>query len=145
MRSSYRTSESGTDGPTGVLRVVIPYTTPELTSVALRHAAVCTDLNVQVSLIDIQVVPFPCSLDQPPINRKFSKQRLHALLEHSGLPGEVEVLYVRDWLDGFRRALAPHSLVIMSSKSRWWRTKEERLGGNVTEGKTSSDVAACMR
>ena len=38
------------DTTTGVLMVVVPYTTPELTRAALRHAGVCTDLNLNVSL-----------------------------------------------------------------------------------------------
>src|SRR6516165_6088260 len=56
------------DMTTDVLWVVIPYTSPELTEAALRHAGACTDLNVHVSLVDIQVVPFPCPLDHPPID-----------------------------------------------------------------------------
>jgi len=112
---------------TGVLWVVIPYTTPELTRAALRHAGVCTDLNVNVSLVDIQVVPFPCPLDQPPVNQEFSRRRLRDLLEQNGLPGRTDVLYARDWLEGFRRALDPHSLVILARKKRWWRTREDKL------------------
>ena len=74
---------------TGVFWMVIPYTTPELTRAALRHAEVCSDLDVQISLVDIQVVPFPYPLDQPPINREFSEQRLRELLKQSGLPGQA--------------------------------------------------------
>ena len=40
------------DMATGILWIVIPYTTLELTKAALRHAAVCSDL-------DLQIVPFP--------------------------------------------------------------------------------------
>src|SRR5215467_9989833 len=65
---------------TARLGVVIPYTTPELTKAALRHAGVCTDLNVHVFLVDIQVVPFPCPLNDPPINKEFSERRLRNLL-----------------------------------------------------------------
>src|SRR5262245_60445212 len=112
---------------TASLTVVIPYTTPELTKAALRHAGVCTDLNVHVSLVDIQIVPFPCPLDQPPIDKEFSEQRLRDLLMESQLPGSAEVLYARDWLDGFRRVLEPKSLVILGTKRRWLRTREEKL------------------
>jgi hypothetical protein len=45
---------------TGVLSVVIPYTTPGLTRAAMWHAGACSDLDVQVALIDVQIVPFPC-------------------------------------------------------------------------------------
>jgi hypothetical protein len=115
------------DVTTGVLWVVIPYTTPELTQAALRHAGVCTDLHVHVSLVDIQVVPFPCPLDQSPSDRESSEQRLRDLFGQSGLPGRTHVLYARDWLEGFRCVLEPHSLVILAAKKRWWRTREDKL------------------
>src|SRR5262245_34697705 len=110
------------DTPTGVLWAVIPYTTPELTRAALRHAGVCTDLDVHLLLVDIQVVPFQCPVDQPPINKEFSAQRLRDLLDQSGIPGSAEVLYARDWFEGFRRVLEPESLVILAAKKHWWRT-----------------------
>jgi hypothetical protein len=111
----------------GVLRIVVPYTTPELTQAALRHAGVCSDLNVHVSLVDVQVVPYPCAMDQPPINKEYSSGRLQELFEECGLPGNATVLYTRDLLEGFKRALEPGSLVIIAAKRRWWRTREEKL------------------
>ena len=68
---------------TGVLWIVIPYTRPELAKAALRHAAVCSDLDVHVCLVDVQVVPFPCPLNQPPIDQKFSQCRLNGLLKEA--------------------------------------------------------------
>jgi len=115
------------DTASGVLHVVVPYTTPELTQAALRHAGVCTDLNVRVSLIDIQVIGFPCPLDQPPIHQKFSEKRLLDLFEPTGLSGAIRVLYTRDWLEGFRRVLQPRSIVILATKKHWWRTREKKL------------------
>jgi len=115
------------DFTTGVLRVVVPYTTPDLTRVALRHAAVCSDLDVRVCLVDIQVVPFPCPLDQPLINKQFSRQRLQDLLSGSADGGEALVLYTRDWLEGFRRVLEAQSLVVIATKRRWWQTREKKL------------------
>jgi hypothetical protein len=121
------------DISTSILWVVIPYTMPELTKAALRHAGVCTDLNVHVSLVDIQIVPFPCPLDQPPIDKEFSDQRLRDLLRESQLRGSTEVLYARDWLEGFRRVLEPTSLVILGTKKRWWRTREEKLASALSK------------
>jgi hypothetical protein len=115
------------DVATGVLWVVIPYTTPELTGAALRHASVCTDLDVHVCLVDIQVVPFPCPLTQPPIDKKFSEIRLQALLKESGLPGKVAIVYTRDWVEAFGKVLEPGSLVIMATQKRWWPTRETKL------------------
>jgi hypothetical protein len=126
-QQSYEINLGRPSNSTASLGVVIPYTTSELTKAALRHAGVCTDLNVHVSLVDIQIVPFPCPLDQPPIDKEFSEQRLRDLLMESRLAGSAEVLYTRDWLDGFRRVLEPKSLVILGTKRRWWRTREEKL------------------
>jgi hypothetical protein len=111
----------------GVLWMVIPYTTPELTRAALRHAGVCSDLDVHVALVDVQVVPFPCSLDQPPIDQEFSERRLRGLLQETGVPGHAAVLYTRDWLEGFKRALEQRSLIILATKKRWWPTREDKL------------------
>jgi hypothetical protein len=115
------------DVAVGALWILIPYTTPELTRAALRHAGVCSDLDVHVMLVDIQVVPFPCPLDQPPVNKEFSEKRLRELLKASGLPGRVAVFYSRDWLESFKSVLEPSSLVILASKKRWWPTREEKL------------------
>ncbi len=120
---------------TGVLWLVVPYTTPELTRAALRHASVCSDLNVHISLIDVQVVPFPCPLDQPPVNKEYSRRRLRELSSEIGLPGGVGVVYTRDWLEGFRRMLEPKSLVVLATRKRWWPwpTREEKLAGALTK------------
>ena len=130
---SYRLSDeigfrSSLDMTTGVLSLVIPFTTPELTRVALRHAGVCTDLDVQVSLVEVQVVPFPCPMDSPPVDIEFSENRLQGLLKESGLPGQTVVLHSRNWFDGFGRVVEPGSLVVLAARRRWWRpTREEKL------------------
>jgi hypothetical protein len=121
------------DTATGILWVVIPYITPELTRAALRHAGVCSDLDVHVSLVDIQVVPFPCPLDQSPIDKEFSERRLSELLTENGLSGTAAVLYTRDWLEAFKRVLEPRSLVILATKRRWWPTREHKLARTLSK------------
>jgi hypothetical protein len=110
-----------------VLQIVVPYLNPELTQAAMRHVGVCTDLNLEVNLIDIQVVPFPCPLDQPLINKEYSQRRLEELLGQSGLSGRATVVYTRDWLQAFRQTMEPKSLVIVATASRWLPTREKRL------------------
>ena len=116
-----------------VLTAVVPYTTPELTRAALRHIGVCSDLDVRVSLLDVQVVPFPCPLDRPPIDKEFSVSRLQGLIAESGLRGRAGVLYTRDWVEGFQRVLGPESLVVLTTKHQWWPTREKRLAQTLSK------------
>jgi hypothetical protein len=109
------------------LSVVVPFTTSDLTRAALRHSVVCSDLDIQVSLVDIQTVPFPCPLSQSPIDKEYSHRRLRELLKESGLRGDASIVYTRDWLDGFRKVLGPRSVVVMATRNRWWPTREKRL------------------
>jgi hypothetical protein len=111
----------------GVLQIVIPYVNPELTQAAVRQVGVCTDLNVEVNLIDIQVIPFPCPLDQPLIDKEYSQRRLEELLGQSGLPGRATLLYTRDWLQAFCQTMEPKSLVILATATTWWPTREKKL------------------
>jgi hypothetical protein len=122
--------ESRPDRPASgsrLLNITTPYTTPELTLTAMRHAGVCADLNIHVFLIDVQEVPYPCALDHPPVDRMYSRKRLQRLFEEAGVPGSYSVLYARDRIAGFRQALRPGSLIIIAAKERWWPTPEARL------------------
>src|SRR5262245_6352769 len=106
------------------LSVVVPYTTPNLTRAALRHSSACKALGVHISLVDVQVVPYPCPLDQPLIDKGHAKRRLQGFLNEDGLSGNAAVLYSRDWLEAFLRLLEPHSLVVLATRRRWWPTRE---------------------
>jgi len=137
MRSNPQTNNVTVDAPPNirpvVLWIVVPYTTPQLTRAALRHSAVCSDLDIQVCLVDVQVVPFPRPLDEPPIDKEFSERRLHDLFQESGLSGQTSVLYARDRLEGYRRMLEPKSLVILATRKRWWPTREQRLARSLSK------------
>jgi len=117
-----------------ILRLVIPFTTPELTAAALRHVVGCTDLDVDIHVIDVEVVPFPCPLDQPPVNKEFAERRLQQLMEDTGLECHAQVVYTRDRFEGFCRALERKSVVVLATKKRWWPTRESTLGRFLTRG-----------
>jgi len=127
MKSAARVQSDSADISQEFLSIVVPYTTPELTRAALRHSAACKDLDVRVFLVDVQVVPFPCPLDQPPINKEHTKHRLQGFLNEDGLSGDAAVLYARNWLEAFRKLLGPHSVVVLATRRRWWPTRERKL------------------
>jgi hypothetical protein len=114
------------------LQLVVPFKTPHLTRAALKYAASLTDdLNARIRLIDVHVVPYGVPLDEPTVDPKHLARRLRGLVQDSELPVSAEVVYARDWEQGFRRALAPGSIVLMAIQRSWWRTSEKRLASRL--------------
>ena len=111
------------------LQVVIPYTTRELTEVALKAAAPMVEgLGATVNMIYVQVVPYPCSLEEPHVPSAHLTARLEQAARESAVPVRAEVVYARDRAEAFRQVLRPGSLVLLATSKRWWPTAEERLG-----------------
>ena len=114
------------------LQVVIPFKTPPLARTALRYASNFADeLHARIRLIDVHVVPYGVPLDEPTVDPKHLTRRLSQLAQESTVPISAEVVYARDWEQGFRRSLAPGSLVLMVIKRSWWRTSEKRLAARL--------------
>jgi hypothetical protein len=114
------------------LQVVIPHRTPKFTRTALKYAATLADcLNVRLRLIDVHVVPYGVPLDAPTVNPKHLERRLKSLAQESSLRISAEVVYARDWEQGFRRVLSPRSVVLIAIKRSWWRTSEKRLAARL--------------
>jgi hypothetical protein len=112
--------------------MVIPFRTPALTRSALKYAAkFAVGLNVRVRLLDVHVVPYGVPLDEPTVNPRHLERRLRQLANDSDLPISAEIIYARDWEQGFRRSLAPSSLVLMPMKRSWWRNSEKRLAARL--------------
>jgi hypothetical protein len=117
---------------TADLQVVIPHRGPELTKAALKYASsLANDLNVRLRLIDVHVVPYGVSLDHPTVSPQYLVRRIRSLARDSTLPVSAEIVYARDWEQGFRRALGPGSLVLMAIKRSWWRSSEKRLAARL--------------
>jgi hypothetical protein len=114
------------------LQVVIPFRTPPLTRAALRYAAdLANELDARIRLIDVHVVPYGVPLDKPTVDPRHLTRRLRLLAQESTLAISAEVVYARDWEQGFRRSLAPGSLVLMAIRRSWWRTSEKRLAARL--------------
>jgi hypothetical protein len=84
-----------------------------------------------VRLIDVHVVPYGVPIDAPTVNPKHLERRLRQLAQESTLPVSAEVVYARDWEQGFRRSLAPGSVIVMAMKRSWWPTKDKRLAARL--------------
>jgi hypothetical protein len=116
----------------GDIQLVIPHRTPRSTRAALKFAAALADgLNIRVRLVDVHVVPYGVPLDEPTVNPKHLARRLRGLAQESPVRVSPEVVYTRDWEQGFRRSLGPSSVVLMPIQRSWWRTSEKRLAARL--------------
>jgi len=115
-------------GPSHELSVCVPYTTSVLTRAALKSVVALTrNLGAHVSLVAVQVVPFPLPLDRPAISPSFFEQALKTVARDVEVPVDTQVIIARDREVGFDRAISPGSLVVLATRKRWWRTPQAKL------------------
>jgi len=112
------------------LDLVIPFTTPELTRVALDAAnRMGGGLNATLRLVKVQVVPYPLDLNQSPVYIDFLKDQLTHF--QSELPVVGEVRLARELEAGLLGSLGRDSVVILATPKRPWRTRNERLAASL--------------
>ncbi len=112
------------------LDLVVPFTTPELTRVALDAAnRMGGGLNATLRLVKVQVVPFPLDLEQSPVYIDFLKDQLTHF--QSELPVAGEIRLAREFEAGLLGTLGRDSVVILAAPKRPWRTRNERLGASL--------------
>jgi len=112
----------------GTFDVVVPYTSPDITARVVRKAAaLAAGLNATLKLVAVYVAPYPAELRCPASMQEHLTARLSEIAERSPLPAHVHLAVARDRAVGFGQILKPASAVLMGSRKRWWRTREERL------------------
>jgi hypothetical protein len=112
------------------LDLVVPFTTPELTRSALNAAdRMGGELNASLRLVKVQVVPYPLQIDQPPVYLEFLKNQLAQF--RSELPMTNEVRLSREAETGLLGALKCDSIVVLATRRRPWRTRNERLAAKL--------------
>jgi hypothetical protein len=112
------------------LDLVVPFTTPDLTRSALNAAdRMGGELNASLRLVKVQVVPYPLQIDQPPVYLEFLKNQLAQF--RSELPMTNEVRLSREAEAGLLGALKRDSIVVLATRRRPWRTRNERLAAKL--------------
>jgi hypothetical protein len=126
QQSQFRnTPPSG--GGSRPIEVTVLYTGDAGTARALEKAAELTkDLNARVRLLVPQVVPYPLSLENPPVREEFQEARLLELAQPYAMDTRVEVFLCRDANELVLNKLAPASVVIVGGRKRIWPTRESR-------------------
>jgi hypothetical protein len=113
-------------------QIVIPHRSCQLTKAALKYAsALVNGEDIRVRLIDVHVVPYGVPLNEHPGNSKNAERRLKQLAREGDVHVSPEVVYARDWEQGFRRALSPASTILMPIHRASWQTNEKRLAARL--------------
>jgi hypothetical protein len=108
--------------------VFVVSTTPELLTDSLMAAKQLTrELGAQIEVLAPFVVPYPLDLGHPAVEHSFLENKL---LSENALLTEVErvhILLCRDEAEAVVGALPPQSIVVLTVRKRWWRTREDCL------------------
>jgi len=117
------------------LEVVVPYTNPALTARALAAAVeLAQGFEAAVTLLAVHVLPYPSPLECQEGIRKRLESELAAVARTSAVSIRVKLVFARDRADAYLGLLQRQSLVVIGTKDRWWRTREERLARRLTAG-----------
>ena len=117
-----------TDGKCGVIEVVVPFTEWAVTEAVMKRAAAFTaNLNASLMLIAVHAVPYPMSFGCPALVHAHLVDQLIDLASQCPLPVNPQVVLARSCEEGFRHALKPESTVLLGTRKRFWKTREERL------------------
>jgi hypothetical protein len=118
------------DSQTRQLDLVVPFTTPQLTRIALKEAErLSTGLNAAIRVVKVQVVPYPLPIDQSPVYIGFLREQMENL--RSDLDLQADVRLARDFEPALESALNRDSVVVLASPGRPWPTRTERLAKNL--------------
>jgi hypothetical protein len=80
-----------------------------------------------VTVLAVQIVPFPLPLDRPDVASQFVERELSAMAREIEAPVDVQIVVARDLDIGLRQALTTGSLVVVAARKRWWPNAEVRL------------------
>jgi hypothetical protein len=117
-----------TDGCSGELDIVVPYTEPSVAEALLKRAVALTaGLNARVMLVAVHTVPYAEPFGCPAAAHAHLVEQLVDLASRCPLPVNAQVVLARSREEGFAYVLKPQSTVLLGARKHWWRTEEERL------------------
>jgi hypothetical protein len=111
--------------------VTVVSTTPDGTAVALRAAAdLAKQLGAHITLVAPEVVPIHLPVDRPRVPVEFLERHYCNLVAAAGITDEpvtIRIWLCRDREDCLKQTLAPHSLIVVGGRVRWWNRSERSL------------------
>lgn len=110
-----------------ILDLQVIFTDVARTRITLAAASqYALGLNAQMTILNVQVVPYPLPLDHPPVSVEFTERTLRALASEQTVATAVELYFCRDKNETIRKVLKPESLVVIGGR-KWWPAPENRL------------------
>ena len=112
-----------------VLNIAVIFTSVNATLEALRQAgSLASSLGAHVTLLALQVVPYPLPLESPPVLLDWNENRFQRIAEESPVETTVRLYLCRETLQTLRDVLNPGSLVVIGARKNWWPfSREKRL------------------
>ena len=111
----------------GLLDIVVLYTTPRLTKLALTRAEeLVLELPARIRIVRMLAVPYPLDLLRPTVSLDLLREQTRQLAR-GVKSAEIALFLTRDPEVTLLKSLRPGSIVVIASKKRWWRTGQERL------------------
>jgi len=110
------------------LELVVPYTSPALAAQALAEALkLAQGFDAAVTLMAVHVLPYPSPLECQAGIRQRLEAELTTVARTSAVSVRVKLVFARDREEAYLGLLPRRSLVVIGTRDRWWRTREERL------------------
>ena len=110
------------------LEIAVIFSSVETTIAALdRAGALLRGLEGRISLVEVQIVPYPLPLESPPVALDFAKQRLRAIANGSTFVTLICVYLCRFRFAMLASVLIPGSIVVIGCRKSWWSTWEKKL------------------
>jgi hypothetical protein len=110
------------------LDLVVPYVNAALTTRALAAALKLADgCSAEVTLMAVHVLPYPAPLECQEGIRQRLEANLAAMARATRASVSIKLVFARDREDAYLALLRRKSLVVVGTKDRWWRTREERF------------------
>ena len=114
------------------LRIYVLHSDPRFTAPALGAAStLAADLRADVVLLAVREIPYPLPVDRPNFHPELYLAQLRAIAADIACPIRIELILAREKTDALRRYLRPGSLVLIATRKRWLKTREEKLARNL--------------
>jgi hypothetical protein len=125
---------TGWPGPPGGCKgdvrfeLAVVFTSFDATVAAVKMAgALARGLAAHITLLVPQVVPYPLSLEDPPLVLDFIRQRLGEIASDSPVDTTIRHYFCRDRIVALAAVLRPGSIVVIGGRKKWWPTREKTL------------------